>query len=269
MAAESSVAIRGLLNLLLLSGEAVQTNRQALPCSWVINMSSGSADDTQQDVHKKRNLLRGEVALYLSATFPGCSSALQQQQQQPPVRIKPEEEAAAPAAPPPPPAAAAAVAAAAAFVSLLEPVRQQLQQLRSQQQFTAAHEEVAGKALEAAPQLHDKGGHLPQYTALLQPKLGDWTLPLLALLLFKLQVRNGKGGRQKEGNPLDKDPNLPSSKALRVLANRQAAARTKLRNKIPGQLAETEKQATQLGLEPQQLVQLADKLFDLMKQLLR
>lgn len=32
-------------------------------------MSSGSADDTQQDVRKKRNLLRGEVALYLSATF--------------------------------------------------------------------------------------------------------------------------------------------------------------------------------------------------------
>uniref|UniRef100_A0A383W3T5 Uncharacterized protein n=1 Tax=Tetradesmus obliquus TaxID=3088 RepID=A0A383W3T5_TETOB len=114
-------------------------------------MSSGSADDTQQDMRKKRNLLRGEVALYLSATLPGCSSALQQQQQQPPVRIKPEEEAAAPAAPPPPPAAAAAavaaVAAAAAFVSLLEPVRQQLQQLRSQQQFTAAHEEMAGKAL--------------------------------------------------------------------------------------------------------------------------
>jgi hypothetical protein len=89
---------------------------------------------------------------------------------------------------------------------------------------------------DAAKQLHDKGGNLPTYKKLLQPHLGEWALPLLALLLFELQVRHGKGGRQKEGNPIEKDPELSTSLAVRKLKNRDAAARSKLKKKIPKQV---------------------------------
>jgi hypothetical protein len=88
---------------------------------------------------------------------------------------------------------------------------------------------------DAAKQLQDTLRHLAKYTALLQPILADWTL--LAWLLLELQVRHGKGGRQKEGDPRDKNPGLLDQQARRLIKNREAAARSKLRkHKIPEQV---------------------------------
>jgi hypothetical protein len=90
---------------------------------------------------------------------------------------------------------------------------------------------------DAAKQLQDTHSHLPKYTALLQPILADWTLPLLAWLLLELQVRHGKRGRQREGDPRNKNPGLLDQQARRLIKNREAAARSKLKkHKIPEQV---------------------------------
>jgi hypothetical protein len=90
----------------------------------------------------------------------------------------------------------------------------------------------------AAKDLHDTHHNLPKYTALLHPCLGEWTLPLLALLLHELQARHGKGGRAKEGDPRLKDPDMTAAKILRRINNREAAARSKLKVKIANQVSD-------------------------------
>lgn len=68
----------------------------------------------------------------------------------------------------------------------------------------------------------------------------DVPAEVATMLLAKAAIRRGRGGRQKQEDPrLDPKLRANPAKAARILANREAAARSKLKQKLLKEVGRT------------------------------